>query len=163
MTVAEFIKKVRRRVEHKIILKHQMDYIRTNKTVSSKILNIFEIPEAPKTSFEILACNKISIDDYLKLLEIPGSLKESDNISNQLLKIPTLSEKIHEITNTKKQISNLEIYRKDTYSQGYKTFCHVNRYNKNEIVDEEFYRIELTHPKYRVTVLLVIGNDYPAR
>jgi hypothetical protein len=110
-----------------------------------------------------MMCNRISLEDYLKLNKVPSFVNEIKNKPPQLGKPESILDRIHEIMENKGRSSCIEAYGKNGVEKVYEKCCQVQMFQKNNESGNEFYRIEFNHPKFKVTAIFIVGHDYPQR
>ena len=162
-TLTEIVKAIRKRVVNRLLLKYQFDNLRTNKQVPNSVLKIFDMNESPVLNIEILTCNKISKEDYIRCIEVPTILKEKEDVSNQILGERTLSQKIQEFFDRKQNRSSVRVYGHGTKELAYSKQTNIGLETRGRDESEDFYRIEFSHPKYKITGYIIINFDYPNR
>jgi len=160
-SLVELVKSIRKRVTNRLLLKYQIESFRNNKQIPLGILKLFEMTEFPKLDLEIITCNKISKEDYLRWIDIPSYFKQGQESSDELLGERNLGEKISDFLTKKGAKSNLLSY-------GYQTSALA--YQKQTLVDkniqenkEDFFRIEFLHQKYKITGYVLVDYNYPVR
>jgi len=162
-SLVELVKAVRKRVTNRLLLKYQIDSFRNNKQIPLGVLKLFEMNEFPKLDLEVITCNKISKEDYLRWVEIPSSLKQTQDASDELLGSRDLGEKISDFLTKKGTKSNVQTYGYLTRTLAYKKETLVDRSQNNQDNKEDFYRIEFLHQKYKITGFVLVDYNYPKR
>jgi len=160
-SLAEILKTIRKRVCNRLLLKYQVDSLRNKKQIPDNILNIFETGGIAKLDLEIITCNKISKEDYLRLIEIPSFLRGEEKPQTRLLEPKNVLEKLGELLGKRESRSSLGIYGSGAEQQAYSKETRTAFTSRAQDSTHDFFKVEFFHQKCKMTGFIIVDFDYP--
>ena len=161
-SLAEILKTIRKRVCNRLLLKYQVDSLRNKKQIPDNILNIFETGGIAKLDLEIITCNKISKEDYLRMIDIPSFLGGEEKPQTRLLEHKNVLEKLGDLLGKRESRSSVGVYGSGTDKLAYSKETKIAYSSRAQDNTHDFFKVEFFHPKCKMTGFIIVDYDYPA-
>ena len=125
-------------------------------------MNIFETGGIAKLDLEIITCNKISKEDYLRMIDIPSFLSGEEKPETRLLEHKNVLEKLGDLLGKRESRSSVGVYGSGADQLAYSKETRIPYSSRAQENTHDFFKVEFFHSKCKMTGFIIVDYDYPS-